>query len=97
MPLFLIKREVPGATQEEVDAAAFRALTCSFYFTGLRWVTSYWDHEAGVINCVYEAEAATDIFEHAQVARIPCNDVRPVENFGPGNYTGEEVPELART
>jgi hypothetical protein len=96
MPLFLIRRDVPGITQEEVDAASFRAITCSFYFSGLRWLTSYWDREAGAIHCVYEARSAEDVFEHAEVARIPCNDVRPVEQFGPENYTDEDVVELAQ-
>ena len=97
MALFLIRRDVPGITQEEVDAAAYRAITCAFYYAGLKWLQSYWDRDAGIIHCVYEARSAEDIFEHAQVARIPCNDVREVHTFGPETYTSEEVPELAKT
>ena len=97
MPLFLIRRDVPGITQEEVDAASYRAITCAFYYAGLRWLSSYWDQDGGTIHCVYEAQSADDVFEHAQVARIPCNDVRQVQPFGPESYTGEGVTELAQT
>ena len=97
MPLFLITRDVPGITQEEMDAAAYRAITCAFNYDGLTWWHSYWDKQSGVLHCVYEAQSAEDIFEHAQAARIPCDEVREVEQFGPVSYTGEEVTQLART
>jgi hypothetical protein len=97
MPLFLIRRDVPDLSQEELDAAAYRAITCAFYFAGLKWHQSYWDREAGVIHCVYEARSQEDIFEHAVTARIPCDVVREVQIVRPEDYTGEDVPELART
>jgi hypothetical protein len=97
MPLFMIRRDVPGITQEDVDAASYRAIACAYYYAGLRWYSSYWDREAGVIHCVYEANSARDLFEHAQVARIPCDDVREVQPFGPGDYTSDEVPQLVRS
>jgi hypothetical protein len=89
MAYFLIKRSVPGATQDDIDAASFRAITCAFYFPGLRWLRSFWDRDAGVIHCVYEAKDEAEVYAHAQRARIPCDEVRMVNPFGPDDYTTE--------
>ena len=97
MPVYLIRRDVPGVTQEEMDAAAYRAIACTFYYDGVRWIRSFWDKDLGVLRCVYEANSAEDIFAHAQTSRIPCDEVREVHPFGPESYTNEEVPELAKS
>lgn len=94
MPLFMVRRDVPGLTQEDIDAAAFRAITCAFYFQGLVWHRSFWDQGAGVLRCIYEAESPEEIVAHAQRARIPCDDVREVNAFGPEAY-GEAVAQAA--
>jgi hypothetical protein len=94
MPLYLVRREVPGVSQEEMDAAAFRAIACAFYFEGMKWHQSYWDKEAGVINCVYEAKDPAEVFAHAERARIPCNEVREVTIVAPEFYAGQELTEL---
>jgi hypothetical protein len=86
MPLFTIRREVPGADRTEIDAAAFRAIVCAYEYPGLRWVRSYWDAEAGELSCLYEAESAQQIEEHSRRSRIPCDAVREVIQFGPEEY-----------
>jgi hypothetical protein len=86
MPLFVIRREVPGASREEIDAAAYRAIACAFNIEGLRWVTSYWDDAAGRLFCVYESENAEQLADHARRARIPCDEVIAVMELGPSNY-----------
>lgn len=86
MPVFTIRRDVPGLTREDVDAASFRAISCAMEYPEMRWRESYWDAAAGMITCVYEARSSADIFEHARRARIPCDDVREVLPFGPGDY-----------
>ncbi|HLF72199.1 MAG TPA: nickel-binding protein [Dehalococcoidia bacterium] len=86
MPLFMIRRDLPGATQEDMDAAAYRAMACIYHFEGMRWITSYWDRDAEVIHCVYEAEKREEVIDHARRARIPCDDVREVQHVGPELY-----------
>lgn len=86
MPQYLIRRNVPGATPEEIDASAFRALVCAQEFEGLQWVESHWDRDGGVIFCLYEARSAGDLVEHARRARIPCDQVFPVQTIRPADY-----------
>lgn len=95
MALFLIRRNVPGATQEDMDAAAFRAITCAFHFTDMRWHHSFWDKEAGILHCLYEAATVGDVYTHAERARIPCDEVYEVSRLGPDIYTGQPASNLA--
>jgi hypothetical protein len=88
MPLFLIRRNVPGACREDVDAAFLRAHSCAYSYDGLRWVTSYWDQEGEVIHCVWEAEDADQVRDHARRSRIPCDEVREVTQFSPSEQPG---------
>lgn len=86
MPRYRILRNVPGAMQEDIDAAAMRAIWCLAEFPGLRWLRSYWDRETEALLCIYEAPNADLIWEHAQSSRIPCDEVREVLELNPGDY-----------
>lgn len=55
MPLYRVRRDVGPATQEDIDAASFRAIVCAPQFPGLKWIRSYWDPTAERIDCYYEA------------------------------------------
>lgn len=86
MPLFLIRRDLPGATEEDVDAGSYRAVACAFVYTNMRWVTSYWNRAGGELWCVYEAESAEQLVDHARRARIPCDEIREVTPLDPQQY-----------
>ena len=86
MPIFTIRRRIPGLSQEDMAAAAFRAIGCAAEYPGMHWHQSYWDREAGVLTCVYEAGSVAQIEDHARRARIPCDDVREVTVVGPDDY-----------
>jgi hypothetical protein len=86
MPLYKIRRRVGEMSQDEMDAAAFRAIVCAPQFPGLKWHRSFWDREAGLVDCLYEAEDQAQIEEHARVSRIPCDEVRPVDELIPDAY-----------
>jgi len=86
MPLFMIKRKVPDATQEDVDAALFRAMACMFQFSGMKWLNTYWDRTNGQSYCVYEARDEEQIRAHASRAHIPCDEIWPVEGIDPSQY-----------
>ena len=86
MPLFTIRREVPGLSQEDLDASAFRAIGCAIEYPGMRWLHSYWDREAGLLTCIYEAAGVAQIEDHARRARLPCDEVREVTMIGPDDY-----------
>jgi|GEM_PF-2456527 len=86
MPLFHIRREVGDVSEEELDAASVRAILCAPQFAGLKWQRSYWDRQAGRVDCYYEAASAQDLFDHARVARIPCDEVEEVLELLPETY-----------
>lgn len=86
MPVYAIRREVGDITQEDVDAASYRAIVCAYQFTGLRWITSFWDRPKGELLCIYEALGPDQLLEHAHHSRIPCDEIREVTPFGPEAY-----------
>ncbi len=91
MPLYKIRRDVPGATRDEVDASGFRALICGYEYEGLRWIRSYWDAEAGELNCLYEAVDEEQLRDHARRSRIPCDDIREVVELMPHFFADPEA------
>jgi hypothetical protein len=97
MPLFTIRREIPGLSREELDAAAYRAIMCAFEFPGMRWVRSYWDAPRGEITCLYEARDAEQIRDHAHRSRIPCDEVREVIEVAPEQYVRVESEKATGT
>jgi hypothetical protein len=89
--MYLIRRDLGQAAQEDLDAAAIRALSCVYNYEGLRWVTSYWNQSSGAIYCVYEAQDEQQIIDHSAQARIPCGEILPVQLVNPEEYA-TQVP-----
>jgi hypothetical protein len=87
MSLFLIKRLIGESSQSEVDAAIFRARACAYDFPGLRWIQSYWDKQAGITYCIYEAASKEQILDHSRRASLICDEVYPVSLLAPGQYS----------
>ena len=87
MPLYKIHRLIGPSTQEDVDAAGFRAIVCAPQFPGLRWIQSYWDQDGGCLDCFYEAASPEQIRQHAELSRIPCDEVVEVQLVHPSSYT----------
>jgi hypothetical protein len=86
MPLYRVLRQLGPISQEEIDAAAFRALACLPAFDGLAWLRSYYDPESSNMFCLYEAKNIDHIREHAVLARIPCDAVDEVIEYLPDSY-----------
>lgn len=86
MPLFEIRRRLGPVTRDELDAAAYRAIVCSYQFDDLKWLRSYWQQEMGEITCIYEAKDQSQIREHSLQSRIPCDQVREVTEVTPEPY-----------
>ncbi len=87
MPLYRIIRGVGDISQEDLDAAAYRALVCAPQFEGLKWIRSYLHREGQQLQCFYEAASAAQLEEHARVSRIPCDEVVEVTEVLPDTYT----------
>jgi hypothetical protein len=88
MPLFLIRRNVPGIGRADVDAAFLRAHSCAYSYEGLRWITTFWNQEEEVIHCVWEARDADQLRDHARRSRIPCDEDTEVTPFSPSEMPG---------
>ena len=83
MALYTIERTFPGWTADELEAAKVRAEICTLHFTDMRWLRSYVDLEAGHSTCIYEAATEEDVVAHAEMAKMPCDSVRLVEELIP--------------
>ena len=59
MPLFVVKRDLPGVTPEMLQSAGLRAKTCCAEMTGegqpVRWVRSFFLPEMAQTHCYFEA------------------------------------------
>ncbi|HEX2595930.1 MAG TPA: DUF4242 domain-containing protein [Luteimonas sp.] len=82
MRKFLIEREVPGAGR--MNEAEFRQLARKSVNVlrelgaDIQWVHSYVTGDK--LYCVYLAEDADLIREHARLGGFPCNNVSAIEN-----------------
>lgn len=86
MALYRIQRQLGEVTPTEIDAAAFRALACTGVIEGLTWVRSFYDAQARLFTCYYEARSPVDIRAHAELAGIPCDSVTEVFEYRPEQY-----------
>jgi hypothetical protein len=82
MPQFLIEREMPGAGSLSADElkGASQASCAVLRDMGpdIQWVHSYVTDDK--IYCIYRAESADLIREHAQTAGFPANSVAQVRS-----------------
>lgn len=87
MPLYAIKRSVPGLTRGDLDGAALRAIVCAIQYPGLTWVRSFWSEDEGELLCIYEGASVEEIREHSRRSAIPCDDVAEVIELQPSDLT----------
>lgn len=83
MQLYAIMRRHGWASREEIDEAGERsnAVREGELAGQMRWIRSYFfreeDGSLGTI-CVYEAESADAIREHARRAQLPADEILPI-------------------
>lgn len=80
MPKFVIERDLPGAGSLSASDLQAIAQKSNEVIDGLagraQWLHSYVTDDK--LFCVYIADDAASIEEHAQVGGFPCNHVRTV-------------------
>jgi hypothetical protein len=86
MALYQILRNVGQISDDEIDAAGYRAIACMPAFSGLNWLRSYFDANNGQLICFYEAANSDDIRRHAEMAHLPCDTVIEVLEYLPQRY-----------
>ena len=92
--LFLILRQfTEWMTETELEAAKYRSSTCISTFPGLSWVRSYVVNEQHPNSedprvrprtmCLYRSPSEVDIRQHAELVRVPCDEIWAVEELLP--------------
>jgi hypothetical protein len=78
MPRYIIERNVPALSREELDAAARRSISVIDGMPGVRWIRSYISAAEGKIYCEYDAPNPEAIREHARRAGLPVDRISEV-------------------
>jgi hypothetical protein len=78
MPRYIIERNVPGMSREQLDAAARRSNQAIANMPGVIWIRSYVSDTEGKIYCEYDAPDAEAILEHARRAGLPVDRISEV-------------------
>ena len=78
MPRYIIERNVPGMTREQLDAAGRRSNEVIASMPGVIWIRSYVSDTEGKIYCEYDAPNAEAILEHARRAGLPVDRISEV-------------------
>ena len=87
MPLYAIRRKVGPISQDELDAAGFRATVCAAEYDGLHWERSFWDRARQELTCYYVARSADEIRRHSHQSNIPCDEIAEVTEVLPDVYS----------
>ncbi len=93
--VFLVRRKLPGVSKDDIEAGLFRTYSCVRFYEGMRWINSFWDEAKGEALCVYEAENADQLRDHAERSRVPCDEVIPVDSFGPEMFASAPNPAIS--
>ena len=87
MPLFVVKRDLPGITPDALQSAGMRAKTCCAEMTGegqsVRWVRSFFLPETAQTHCYFEGCSKSAVEEANQRARIPFTQIVEVMEMTP--------------
>ena len=80
MPRFMVKRHLPGITEDALEAAGLRAKTCCEEMeaegTDVRWVRSFFLPEEEKTFCVFDGPDRETIAEANRRAQIPFEEIR---------------------
>lgn len=79
MPMFVVKRTLPGITPDEVHGAGVRAKSCAAEMqvegSEVRWVRSFYLPETEQTHCYFEGPDAGAIRALNERARIPFDEI----------------------
>ncbi len=78
MPRYIIERNVPALSREELTLAAQRSLEVLKGMPEVRWIRSYVSDVEGKIYCEYDAPSVEAVREHARRAGIPADRISEI-------------------
>ncbi len=87
MPIFVVKRTLPGITPEALMSAGVRAKTCCAEMTqegqAVRWIRSFFLPQSSQTHCYFEAATQQAVEEANQRAKIPFLEVAEAVEMTP--------------
>jgi len=87
MPIFVVKRILPGITPDALVSAGVRAKTCCAQMTqegeSVRWIRSFFLPESSQTHCYFEAGTKRAVEEANQRAKIPFVEVAEAVEMTP--------------
>jgi len=78
MPRYIIERDVPGVTLEDLKAVGKKSNEVVAGMEGVVWIRSYVSEAEGKIYCEYEAPDPEAVMEHARRTGIPANKISEI-------------------
>jgi hypothetical protein len=78
MPRYIIERNVPGLSHQDLEAAARRSIETIANMQGVVWIRSYVSDTEGKIYCEYDAPDPAAILDHARRAGLPVDRISEV-------------------
>jgi Protein of unknown function (DUF4242) len=78
MPRYVIERDVPGLSRDDLAAAGRRSVEVLLAMPDVRWIRSYVSEAEGKIYCEYDAPSPEAIREHARRAGLPVDRISEV-------------------
>ncbi len=87
MPTYVVQRDLPGITPDQLTAAGLRAKTCCAEMTdegqSVNWIRSYFLPESQQTHCYFQAETADAVKEANDRAQIPFSKILEVQEMTP--------------
>lgn len=87
MPTFVVKRDLPGITDETLQGAGLRVKTCAAEMQdegqGVRWVRSFFLPDAEQTHCYFDGPDIETIRELNERAQIPYTEIVEVQEMTP--------------
>ena len=78
MPRYIIERNVPGLSRDDLTLAAHRSIEVLKGMPDVRWIRSYISDVEGKIYCEYDAPSIEAIREHARRAGVPADRISEI-------------------
>lgn len=89
MSFFVVKRDLPGITNEALAGAGLRAKSCAAEMTeegtAVRWIRSFFIPESEQTHCYFEAPNADAVREVNERANIPFSSIHEVVEMTPNS------------
>ena len=86
MAVYRIDRTLEGVDDDEMSAAAFRALACQRRYPGVRWIRSIVDSSGARGTCIYEAPSVSVLEVHQRESELVWDSITEILEILPEQF-----------